>query len=55
MSQLSNMRNLYKTSCVFIKTYSKIRIANYKSAEIVDIDGKFYMHMYKATSILLKG
>ena len=29
--------------------YSIIRIANYKPAEIVDIDGTFYMYMYKAT------
>ena len=45
-----NMRNLYvKLHVYLLKKYSIMRIANYKSAEIVDIRGTIYMYMYKET------
>ena len=52
----SQLRNNKKTCVIYVKLhvylykkYSIIRIANYKSAEIVDIDGAVYMYMYKVT------
>ena len=40
---MSNYMSIYK------RKNSMIRIANYKSAKIVDIRGTIYMYMYKET------
>ena len=43
MQSGANGTALFKLHVYLLKKYSMIRIANYKSAEIVDIDGTFYM------------